>query len=609
MATQVMSDLKRGSSPGLVLDEIALQSKQIPDAVAVACGEARITFAELEARSNQIANLLVRRGIGLGDVVAILMDRSPLFPVVALGVMKSGAAYLPIDTEYPEARINFVLRDSQTSAVFVDSEARSNALAGIPSLLVDTEFAICQSLPDRSPEVVIENGTLAYLIYTSGSTGQPKGVELTHGALANLISWHIKAFLVTAEDRSTLSSSLGFDAAVWEIWPSLCAGASLRIPGALTRLLPEQLRDWMVQERVTISFAPTCIAEQLMVLSWPQETALRYLLTGADTLRRYAPAGLPFDVVNNYGPTECTVVATSGIVPSESGRDHPPSIGKVIDGMEVHVLDENLRPVAPGTEGHIWISGAGLARGYHNNEALTQERFVALQREDGSEVRAYRTGDLGRKATDGEVEFCARADQQIKILGNRIEPQEIEFSLNRHPAVRSSAVVATDDGRQGKQLVAYLVTEEGAEEVEWAEYLAKSLPRYMIPSVFVRIHELPMTPNGKLDRQALPDPATSTPEPLDDGFGVPQTEVEKRVNNIVCHLLGLEKVSTRDNFFQLGGHSLFGAQVIARVRDEFGIELQLRQVFEKPTVELLARQIEEEIILRIQGMDASSGKV
>lgn len=608
MATQVMSDLKRGSSPALVLDEIALRSKERPDAFAIACDQSRITFAELEARSSQLANLLIRRGIGVGDVVAILMDRSALFPVVALGVMKSGAAYLPIDTDYPEARINFVLRDSQASAVFVDSEARGNALAGISSLLVDTDFSICQSSPDSSPEVDIENETLAYLIYTSGSTGQPKGVELTHGALANLISWHINAFSVTADDRSTLSSSLGFDAAVWEIWPSLCAGASLLIPNALTRLLPEQLRDWMVQEQVTISFAPTCIAEQLMVLHWPGETALRYLLTGADTLRRYAPQGLPFEVVNNYGPTECTVVATSGIVPREPGRDHPPSIGRVIDGMEIHVLDENLRPVAAGTEGHIWISGAGLARGYHNNETLTQERFVALQREDGSAVRAYRTGDLGRMAADGEVEFCARADQQIKILGNRIEPQEIEFLLNRHPAVRSSAVVALEDGRQGKQLVAYLVTEEGADGVEWSEYLGKSLPRYMVPAVFVRIHELPMTPNGKLDRQALPDPATATPEHLDDGFAAPQTEVEKRVSNIVCHLLGLENVSIRDNFFQLGGHSLFGAQVIARVRDEFGIELQLRQVFEQPSVELLARQIEEEIILRIQGLHASGGR-
>jgi amino acid adenylation domain-containing protein len=608
MATQVISDLERGSTPSLVLDLIAERARELPDAVAVAGGDWSLAFAELETRSNQIAHLLIRRGIGLGDVVAILMDRSPLFPVVALGVMKSGAAYLPIDTEYPEARINFVLRDAQASAVFVESEARGNALAGVPSLLVDKEFSNCGTLPVSSPEVEIENETLAYLIYTSGSTGQPKGVELTHGALANLIAWHINAFSVTADDRSTLASSLGFDAAVWEIWPSLCAGASLHIPNALTRLLPEQLRDWMVQEQVTISFAPTCIAEQLMSLKWPRETALRYLLTGADTLRRYAPQGLPFEVVNNYGPTECTVVATSGIVPTEPGRDRPPSIGRVIDGMQIHVLDEGLQSVAPGTEGHIWISGAGLARGYHNNETLTLERFVSLQREDGSEVRAYRTGDLGRMAADGELEFCARADQQIKILGNRIEPQEIEFLLNRHPGVRSSAVVALEDSRQEKQLVAYLVTEDGAEGVEWSEYLGKSLPRYMVPAIFVRISELPMTPNGKLDRAALPAPATATPEPLVDESDAPQTEVEKRVSKIVCQLLGVETVNIRDNFFQLGGHSLFGAQVIARVRDEFGIELQLRQVFEQPSVELLARRIEEEIILRIQAMQASDGR-
>jgi amino acid adenylation domain-containing protein len=608
MATQVISDLQRGSAPSLVLGRIAARAKEIPDAVAIACGDSRVTFAELETRSNQIAHLLICRGIGLGDVVAILMDRSPLFPVVALGVMKSGAAYLPIDTEYPEARINFVLRDAQASAVFVESEARGNALAGVPSLLVDKEFSICLTLPVHGPEVEIENESLAYLIYTSGSTGQPKGVELTHGALANLIAWHVNAFSVTANDRSTLASSLGFDAAVWEIWPSLCAGASLHIPNALTRLLPEQLRDWMVQEQVTISFAPTCIAEHLMSLKWPHATALRYLLTGADTLRRYAPQGLPFEVVNNYGPTECTVVATSGIVPTEPGRDRPPSIGRVICGMEIHVLDEQLHPVDPGTEGQIWISGAGLARGYRKNEALTRERFVVLQREDGSEVRAYRTGDLGRMAVDGEVEFIARADQQIKILGNRIEPQEIEFLLNRHPAVRSSAVIAVEDSRQDKQLVAYLVTEDGAEGVEWSEYLGQSLPRYMVPSIFVRIHELPITPNGKLDRAALPDPSTESTDSSLEEFDAPQTEVEKRVSKIVGQLLGLETVSIRDNFFQLGGHSLFGAQVIARVRDEFGLELQLRQVFEQPTVELLARGIEEEIILRIQAMQSTDGR-
>lgn len=602
MATQVLSDLQKGSEFESVADLIAVWSRETPNAIAVSCDGASLTFGELETRSNQLAHLLVRHGIGLGDVVAILMDRSPRFPVVALAAMKSGAAYLPIDTEYPPARIDFVLRDAGASAVFVDNEKHGSTVAGIPGLIVDAEFSLCRSYPVETPEIEIDNSALAYLIYTSGSTGQPKGVELTHGALANLVAWHNKAFAVTSNDRSTQASSLGFDAAVWEIWPPLCAGASLHIPNALTRLLPEQLRDWMVQEQVTISFAPTYIAEHLMTLPWPPQTALRYLLTGADTLRRYAPQGLPFEAVNNYGPTECTVVATSGIVASEPGRDRPPSIGKAIDGVEVHVLDATLRPVAPGVEGEIWISGAGLARGYRNNEALTRERFVVLRREDGSQHRAYRTGDLGRIAHDGEVEFRSRADQQIKILGNRIEPQEIEFVLNRHPGVHSSAVVALENTRQQKQLVAYVVTQEGADGVDWSGYLSKALPRYMVPSTFVSIGELPVTANGKLDRSALPNPFTAEQKSPSDGFAAPSTEVEKRVSKIVGQLLGIENVSTRDNFFQLGGHSLFGAQVIARVRDEFGIELQLRRIFEHPTVETLSHQIEEEIILRIRTM-------
>ena len=276
-----------------VAEAVSLQARQDPEAIAIRDIDNTLTFGEFEARSNRLAHFLRHEGIQTGDVVVLLMERSVSFAVAASAVMKAGAAYLPIDPECPSDRIAWIIQDSGAAIALTDPESRALAPASLRSEIVDFAFTAFSSWPASAPEVSLKGEDLAYVIYTSGSTGQPKGVELTHAGLSNLVAWHIRRFSLHPSDRSSHVASVGFDAAVWELWPPLCAGASVLIPDALTRMVPDRLRDWILEEQVTVAFAPTCIAELLMTLSWPRETALRYLLTGADVLRRYPAEGLP----------------------------------------------------------------------------------------------------------------------------------------------------------------------------------------------------------------------------------------------------------------------------------------------------------------------------
>jgi acyl-coenzyme A synthetase/AMP-(fatty) acid ligase/acyl carrier protein len=405
------------------------------------------------------------------------------------------------------------------------------------------------------------------------------------------VAWHRRAFGVTADDRAPLYASPAFDAAVWEIWPYLVSGASVHLPPDAVRTDPEALRDWLVAHAITIGFVPTPVAERLIALPWPTWTALRTLLTGADTLHRYPPDGLPFVLVNNYGPTECTVVTTSGPVEPEPFGETLPTIGRPIDNVDVLILDEAMRPVAPDAAGELYIGGAGLARGYRGRPDLTAERFVPHPDEPGA--RLYRTGDRARLLADGRVAFLGRVDDQVKIRGYRVEPDEIAAALGAQPGVAACAVVARDDDGGERRLVAYVVAAPGAALGREAlgTALRRSLPDYMVPATFVVLSSLPLTTNGKVDRAALPAPDASNT--LRDGELVaPRTEVETELAVILSALLAVEGVSVEDNFFLLGGHSLLGTQLIVRVRDVFGVELSLRTLFDAPTIADLAAEIE-----------------
>ena len=573
----------------LVPQTVTSQASETPDALAVTDTTLTLTYRELDRRAGRVADALRAFDVGHDTVVAICLDRSAAFVVAALGVLQAGAAYLPLDPATPPERLAFMLQDAAPRVTITDLRAAGRLPSAVwPRLDVYEAMARPGGAATR-PDVPKQEH-LAYVIYTSGSTGRPKGVEITHGSLANLVAWHRRAFGVTADDRAPLYASPAFDAAVWEIWPYLVSGASVHLPPEAVRTDPHALRDWLVAQSITIGFVPTPIAERLIALPWPTWTPLRTLLTGADTLHRYPPEGLPFTLVNNYGPTECTVVTTSGPVEPEPSGETLPAIGRPIDNVDVVVLDEAMRPVAPGAAGELHVGGAGLARGYRGRPDLTAERFVPHPDEPGA--RLYRTGDRARLLGDGRVAFLGRVDDQLKIRGYRVEPDEIAAALGAQPGVAACSVVARDDGGE-RRLVAYVVPAPGAGVGREAliAALRRSLPDYMMPATFVTLAALPLTISGKVDRAALPAPdATNT---LRDGDVVaPRTDVETELAAILSSLLGVDEVSVQDNFFMLGGHSLLGTQLIARVRDAFGVELSLRTLFDAPTIADLAAEIE-----------------
>jgi amino acid adenylation domain-containing protein len=566
-----------------------------------------MSYGELADRSLRLASHLVSLGVGPDVPVALCLERSFDLITSALAVLLAGGAYLPLDPAWPALRVKQIVDDAQARLVI--SRGSLAALAfrdGSRVIDLDTGRSPANSSPLTKPPltepVAVTREKLAYIIYTSGSTGTPKGVEVTHGNLLNLIFWHRRFFDVTSADRASHIAGLAFDAAVWEIWPHLTAGATVVLASEAVRHSAEALRAWLIRERISIAFIPTVLAEPLLAQAWPPETRLRYLLTGGDTLHRAPSSSFPVPVVNNYGPTECTVVATSGKVPSAQEDRIAPAIGKPIAHTTVYILDSARNPVADGEIGEIYIGGTGVARGYRNRPADTLERFLPDPFSSFPGARLYRTGDLGCFLPDGQIAFCGRVDTQLEVHGHRIEPDEIVSVLNGHPAVAASAVIARGECCS-KRLAAYIVPREGQtlSAADLRDFLSERLPQYMIPSSFSRLAALPLNFNGKLDRSALPEPA---PENLirDAGYRAPNTSTEQQLARTLVALLGVDHIGVDDNFFLLGMHSLLATQVAARVYELFGVQLAPRHLFDAKTIARLAAEVDRQLIEQLESL-------
>ena len=584
------------------------QVKRAPDAIAVLFEAAQLTYREVNQRANQLAHYLKNHGVGPEVLVGICMERSLEMVVGLLGILKAGGAYVPLDPNYPKEGLASTLEDAQVSVLLTQQrlvEYLPKPDAKVICLDSGWEVISQESGEDPVEEAIADN--LAYVIYTSGSTGRPKGVEITHKALVNFTTSACTGFGLEPSDRVLQFASISFDTAVEEIFPCLIRGATLvlRTYSMLdsVSLFLQKCRDW----GITVLDLPTVywheLTEQVCSEQLTIPAQLRLVIIGGE---RAVPGRLAqwqkcsgghVRLLNTYGPTEVTVVATTwelaGSAEVDTSMREVP-IGRPIPNVQTYVLDGYLNPVPIGVYGELHIGGMGLARGYLNRPDLTTEKFIPNPLSDEPGNRLYKTGDLARYLPDGTLEFLGRMDHQVKVRGFRIELGEVEAVLGQHPGVRDTAVMAREDELGNNKLVAYVVpSQEQVPTVsELRIFLKAKLPEHMLPSAFVFLDALHLTPNGKVDRRALPAPDQSMPE-LEGAFVAPRTPTEEILARIWSQLLGLKQVGIHDNFFHLGGHSLLAVRLFAEIEKEFKKHLPLSTLFQSATIEHLANLVSQ----------------
>jgi amino acid adenylation domain-containing protein len=579
-----------------------IQAAQQPEATAVEDGDGRLTYGELNSRANQLARHLRERGVGPEVRVAVALERSADLVVALLAVLKAGGAYVPLDPSDPPRRLAFMVEDARAGILVCDHQVMSPTVPdGLASVNLDTD----RERIERESNQNLDSGTsaehLAYVMYTSGSTGQPKGIAVPHRAITSLVR-NTDYVRLTSADRVAQISNVSFDAATFELWGALLNGGRLVLIPREVALSPQDFAAEIRERGITALFLTTALFNQLAAALPVAFGAVRHVLFGGEAVdprwvREVLEHGPPERLLHVYGPTETTTFATWHLVRAVSQEAFTVPIGRPIANTRAYVLDQHLEPVPVGIPGELYLGGSGLARGYLGQAALTAERFVpdpfAATVSGSAGGRLYRTGDRVRWRPDGALEFLGRMDDQIKLRGFRVEPSEIEVTLSRHPMVRKCAVVVRDDLPGGPALVAYVAPGSAPDRLvpEIRSYLRHRIPQYMMPAAFVVLDDLPLSPNGKVARRALPPPNGVRPE-QDACFAPPHTPVEKALAEIWQELLGIERVGIDDNFFDLGGHSLLAVRLFAEIERTFERRLPISTLIQAPTVGKLAEILE-----------------
>ena len=589
------------------------QAERAPRALAVTLAGEHLDYGELNGRANQLAHHLQKVGVGPEVIVGICLPRSLEMIVAVLGVMKAGGAYLPLDPNSPNQRLEFILQDGRPRVILTEqawlkssplAEATSRAPAGErPAVIcLDRDWEIISREPATNPASEVAPANIVYVIYTSGSTGSPKGVLIPHAALAQHSLYFSNHFDFGPADRVLQFAPLNFDVSAEEIFPALISGSTVVLrPESVSESL-EQFQEFLRRERVTALNLPTSFwsawTDHLDRHGLKLPHSLRLVVVGSEavTAPQYAQwrllAGSNVRWCNAYGTTETTITSTL-FEPLDGEPLSVVPIGRPLDIAQAYILDASLDPVAPGTSGELHLGGGTLARGYLNRPELTARQFIPDPFSNEAGARLYKTGDLVRQRDDGNLEFLGRLDHQMKIRGFRIEAGEIEAALRQHPAVKDAVVEAREGPGAGRRLIAYYISslKERPQEISLRTFLQERLPAYMIPSAWVKLDRFPLMPNGKLDRRALPDPAPVRPA-LEEEFVAPSSSLEKTLAAIWCDLLGLDRVGVQDNFFDLGGNSLTALRFCARLENELGCELPAGALFGAPRISQLAARLQ-----------------
>jgi amino acid adenylation domain-containing protein len=594
------NETRAAASPEVCLQELFEgQAARTPGATALVFGDERLTYDELNRRANQLAHYLRRRGVGPEVLVGICVERSIEFAVGMLGILKAGGAYVPLDPAYPRERLAHMMEYTRASLLLTQEKLVQNLPQPSAQLIcLDQEWdeIAREGSENLSGEAGPDN--LAVVIYTSGSTGQPKGVMLNHRGLSNRISWGRDFYKLTEADRLLQIYSYSFDFSMWEFFTAFAAGSCLVMTEQGGAQDSDYLIKMMLDQEITVAaFTPSMLESLLSHPEFEKCRSLRIASCGGEALsvelqERFFSIS-DAELQNGYGPTETSIDVTCWVCHPAQHHQRSVPIGRPIASAQIYLLDANSEPVPVGVPGEIHIGGACLARGYLGQPESTAQKFIPHPFSIEPGARLYKSGDVARYLPDGNIEFLGRSDNQVKIRGYRIELGEIEAVLAQHPSIREALVLALDDAPGAKRLVAYVVSAQDAalSTAELREFLRARLPEYMLPSVFVSLPEMPLTPNGKIDRRALPKPERLRPE-WSNGFIAPRTPIEEMLAGIWREVLKLEEVGAGDNFFELGGHSLLATQVISRVREAFQVDIPLRALFEAATVAELAQKIE-----------------